>query len=144
MDTTTSRTGKPNLSGDIEAAYRRIEYFSRVMDSLVAIPGTNVRLGIDAVIGLIPVAGDLVSQAISAYLIWEARKLGVSGFTIARMIANTLLDTAIGAVPIVGDAYDVAFRANMKNLRLLHRHLEKQGRPVSGLKPIEVEYKRVA
>ena len=130
---------------DIEAAYARIETLSRVMDSMIGIPGTNVRLGVDAVIGLVPVVGDLISQAISTYLIWEARQLGVSGFTIARMIGNTLLDTAIGVIPVAGDAFDIAFRANMKNLRLLRRHIDKQkAKSLTPENTIEVDYKRVA
>lgn len=131
---------------DVEAAYQRIAYVSRLMDSLVAIPGTRVRLGADALIGLVPVVGDLVSQVISTYLIWEARQLGVSRLTTARMIGNMLVDTIIGAIPLVGDAFDIAFRANMKNLRLLRRHLEKThgGAPVEQPPTIEVAYKRVA
>jgi Domain of unknown function (DUF4112) len=116
---------------DIDAALARINTVARLMDSLFAIPGTRVRLGLDAVIGLVPVVGDLLSQVIAGYIIWEARQLGVSSFTLWRMAGNTLLDTAIGAVPIVGDAFDVAFKANMKNMRLLQRHLEKNGYQVA-------------
>lgn len=97
------------------------------MDDLFEIPGTNVRLGLDAIIGLIPIVGDLISQAISTYLIWEARQLGVSRFTIARMVANTAVDTVVGIVPFAGDAFDVMFRANRKNVALLKAHLEKHG-----------------
>jgi hypothetical protein len=111
-----------------QASVARIEAIARLMDSAVEIPGTGVRLGLDAIIGIFPVVGDLVCQAISAYLIWEARKLGVSRWTLARMVGNTLIDTAIGAVPIAGDVFDVMFRANMKNLALLKKHLAKRGR----------------
>jgi hypothetical protein len=144
--TTATETGTVSkLPDDIEAAYGRIESLSRVMDSMVAIPGTNVRLGVDALLGLIPVVGDVISQAISAYLIWEARQLGVSRFTMARMLGNSLVDTVIGAVPLAGDVFDVAFRANMKNLRLLRRHLEKNhARSVVQPDTLEVDYKRVA
>lgn len=112
---------------DFEASVARIELISRVMDSLVEIPGTNIRIGVDALIGLVPVVGDLISQAVSSYLIWEARQLGVSRITIARMIGNTALDTVLGFVPFVGDAFDVTFRANMRNLALLKAHLAKHG-----------------
>ena len=92
-----------------------------------------------------PILGDLLSQAIPTYIIWEARRLGVSNFTLARMVGNTLIDTVFGAVPIVGDAFDVAFRANMKNLRLLQQHLEKNGMRPAGPGPIiEGDYRRVA
>jgi hypothetical protein len=130
---------------DTDAALARIEMVARMMDSALAIPGTNVRFGFDAVVGLVPVLGDLLSQAIATYIIWEARRLGVSNFTLARMVSNTLIDTVFGAVPIVGDAFDVAFRANMKNLRLLQQHLDKKGMRPAGPGPvIEGDYRRVA
>jgi Domain of unknown function (DUF4112) len=142
---TTFETDIAAQQKDIQAAYERIAQLSRVMDSMIGIPGTNVRIGFDALLGLIPVVGDVLSQAISTYLIWEARKLGVSRFTMARMVGNTLVDTIVGAIPFAGDLFDVAFRANMKNLRLLERHLEKNhGRAVKSPKTIEVDYKRVA
>ncbi len=112
---------------EAEAAYARIEALARAMDSIVVIPGTNVRIGFDALLGLVPVVGDIVSQAISSYIIWEARRLGVSRWTMARMIGNSLVDMTIGAVPVVGDAFDVAFRANMRNLALLKGEMERKG-----------------
>ena len=111
----------------IEAAVARIEAIARLMDDLCEIPGTNVRVGLDAIIGLVPVIGDLISQAISSYLIWEARQLGVSRFTVARMVANSAVDTVVGIIPFAGDAFDVAFRANRKNVALLKAHLAKHG-----------------
>jgi hypothetical protein len=97
------------------------------MDGAFVLPGTHIRLGLDAIIGLVPVAGDIISGLISSYLIWEARQLGAPKWLIARMMANTLLDTVVGSVPVVGDAFDVMFRANMKNMTLLRRHMEKRG-----------------
>jgi len=111
----------------IEAAVARVEALARLMDSAVALPGSNVRFGLDAVLGLVPVLGDLVSQAISTYIIWEARQLGVSRWTLMRMFGNTLIDTVVGSVPVVGDAFDVAWRANLKNLALLKKELAKRG-----------------
>jgi hypothetical protein len=69
----------------------------------------------------------MVAGLISTYLIWEARRLGAPRWLIARMLANTFLDTTIGAVPLLGDAFDVMFRANMKNMALLRKHMEKRG-----------------
>ena len=112
---------------EVEAALARLNMVARTMDSLFAIPGTRLRLGVDSVIGLVPVAGDMISGIVSSYLIWEARQLGAPRWLIARMIANTLLDTTIGAIPLVGDAFDLMFRANMKNMALLRRHMEKRG-----------------
>jgi hypothetical protein len=79
------------------------------------------------IIGLVPVAGDVISGVISSYLIWEARQLGAPKWLIARMMANTLLDTTVGAIPVLGDAFDVMFRANMKNMALLRRHMRNAG-----------------
>jgi hypothetical protein len=112
---------------EVAASVARIEAISRLMDDLFLIPGTNVRVGLDAVIGLVPVVGDLISQVVSSYIIWEARQLGVSRFTMARMIGNTAIDTVVGIIPFAGDAFDVAFRANRKNLALLKGHLAKHG-----------------
>ncbi len=131
---------------EVEASLARIEALARLMDDIFLIPGTNVRVGLDAIIGLVPVVGDLVSQAISSYLIWEARKLGVSRFTMARMIGNTAIDTVVGLVPFAGDAFDVAFRANRKNVALLKAHLAKHGarRRAEGEGPIiDVTARRV-
>ncbi|MCC7251182.1 DUF4112 domain-containing protein [Hyphomicrobium sp.] len=112
---------------EIAASVARIEALSRLMDDLFEIPGTNVRVGLDAMIGLVPIVGDLISQAISSYIIWEARRLGVSRWIMGRMIANSAVDTVVGFVPFAGDAFDVMFRANRKNLALLKGHLEKHG-----------------
>ena len=105
----------------------RLEGLARLMDGAFVLPGTNIRLGLDVIIGLVPVAGDVVSGVISSYLIWEARQLGAPKWLIARMMANTLLDTTVGAIPVLGDAFDVMFRANMKNMALLRRHMERRG-----------------
>ena len=113
--------------GGSEESMARLEAVGRLMDGAFVVPGTNIRLGLDAVIGLVPVAGDMIAGIVSSYLIWEARQLGAPRWLIARMMANTLLDTTIGAIPLVGDAFDLMFRANMKNMALLRRHMEKRG-----------------
>jgi hypothetical protein len=112
---------------EVEAAVARIEAVARLMDSMFEIPGTKLRVGLDAVIGVVPIVGDIISQVISSYIIWEARKLGVSRFTLWRMMANTAVDTVVGFIPFAGDAFDLYFRANMKNLALLKAHLAKHG-----------------
>jgi hypothetical protein len=130
----------------VESAMARITTVAKLMDSLFAIPGTRIRLGVDSLLGLVPVVGDIFSQIVAGYLIWEARQLGVPNLTLWSMVCNTMIDSVVGAVPIAGDVFDVAFRANMKNLRLLQRHLEKQGYPNAGGKGpiIQGEYRRVA
>ncbi|MFZ4807095.1 MAG: DUF4112 domain-containing protein [Hyphomicrobiaceae bacterium] len=113
-------------ASDVDAAVARLEALATVLDGLFVIPGTNVRIGVDAVLGLFPIVGDLLSQAISGYLIWEARRLGASRLVIWRMVANSAVDTVIGMVPVAGDAFDVVFRANKRNVALLRAHLEKK------------------
>jgi hypothetical protein len=114
-------------AGGTEESVARLEALAKLMDGVFVIPGTNIRMGLDAIIGLVPVAGDMLGGLISTYLIWEARRLGAPRWLIARMVANAFLDTTLGAVPILGDAFDVMFRANMKNMALLRKHLEKRG-----------------
>jgi hypothetical protein len=105
----------------------RLEALARLMDSQFGLPGTNFRIGLDPLVGLIPVVGDIISGLISTYLIWEARRLGAPKWLMARMLANTLFDTVVGSVPVVGDAFDAVFRSNMKNMALLRRHMERRG-----------------
>jgi hypothetical protein len=113
--------------GGTDEAVTRLEALAKLMDGSLVIPGTNFRLGLDAIIGLVPVVGDVISGVISSYLIWEARRLGAPKWLIARMMANTFLDTTIGAIPVVGDAFDVIFRGNMNNMALLRKHMDKRG-----------------
>ena len=121
----------------------RLEGLARLMDGAFVLPGINIRVGLDVIIGMVPVAGDVVSSVISSYMIWEARQLGAPKWLIARMMANTLLDTTVGAIPILGDAFDVMFRANMKNMALLRRHMEKRGLTAAGGPVIEGDAVRV-
>ncbi len=112
---------------NVQDAVARLDALAKVMDSAIKIPGTNIVMGLDAALGLLPVVGDAVSGMISSYVIWEARRLGVSKLIMARMVANTAIDTVVGSVPFVGDLFDVAYRSNSKNVALLKRHLEKHG-----------------
>lgn len=114
----------------------RLDALAKLMDGAFVIPGTNIRMGLDGLIGLIPIAGDLVSGLISSYLIWEARQLGASRWVIGRMMANTLIDTTIGAIPVVGDAFDIVFRTNLRNMALLRKHLARRGMVVSTDGPV--------
>jgi hypothetical protein len=120
-------SGIQSYDPSTEQSLERLEALAKLLDSSFFVPGTNIRMGLDGVIGLVPVVGDLISGAISSYLIWEARRLGASRWVIGRMAANTLIDTTIGAIPIVGDAFDIVFRTNVKNLALLRKHLARKG-----------------
>jgi len=92
------------------------------MDAQFRIPGTSIRFGLDSLIGLVPGVGDLVSFFISGYMVSIAVKKGASGFVQARMLFNIVIDAVVGAVPILGDIFDVAFKANQRNMKLLQQH----------------------
>ncbi len=98
-----------------------IEFLAGLLDDRFSIPGTNIRFGLDAIIGLIPGVGDAVSATLSSYLIWRAHQLGASKLTLLRMAGNTAVDTVVGSVPLLGDVLDLKFRANRRNLELLRR-----------------------
>ncbi len=103
----------------------RLDTLARFLDSAVRMPGTNIRFGADALLNLIPGVGTLTSKGMSAYLIWEARRLGVPMSTLVRMVGNVGVDFAISAVPLVGWVGDVFFRSNLRNMALLRDHLDR-------------------
>ncbi|MBC9176692.1 DUF4112 domain-containing protein [Roseomonas ludipueritiae] len=107
----------------------RLEILARLLDSRWRVPGTGIRFGADALMSLLPGLGPVVSTAVSAYIIWEARRLGVSGGTLLRMIGNVGLDSLISSVPLAGSIGDVFFRANLRNMALLRRHLARRRGP---------------
>src|SRR5205085_12016310 len=106
-----------------EQRLARLEALAKLLDVAFILPGTNIRYGIDGLIGLIPVIGDIITTAISLWLVREARALGAPWYLTARMLGNVALDGVVGMVPFAGDAFDVMFRANMRNVRLLRRWL---------------------
>ncbi len=108
-----------------EAIRARIEALEAVLERAITVPGTNYKVGLDAIIGLIPIGGDIIAGLLSTYIIWEARNLGMSKWALARMAGNTVFDTAIGAIPLLGDAVDFVFRSNTRNLRIIRKHLDK-------------------
>jgi hypothetical protein len=134
----TPPVGTPS-AGEFDDSFARIEALAKVLDSAVRIPGTNVVMGLDAVLGLVPVIGDAIAGAIASYIIWEARRLGAPRWLIARMAINTTFDTLIGSIPVVGDVFDVAYKSNLKNVALLKRHAEKHGSRY-GRRTIETTY----
>ena len=103
---------------------RDIERLAYLLDDVVPIPGTRIRVGLDAVLGLLPGGGDLIGGALSAWIIVAAVRLGAPPAVVARMGANVLLDTLVGTVPVLGDLFDVAWRANRRNVDLLHDYME--------------------
>lgn len=105
------------------AARERLILLTRLMDTAVYVPLLRTRVGLDAALGLLPGVGDVISAAIGLYLVHEARTLGASRWLQARMLGNLLLDAAAGSVPLLGDLFDVFFKAHVRNLRLLQKHL---------------------
>lgn len=113
------------LERDPVAVRRRVEAMEAVMERVFVIPGVRQPVGLDALLGLVPVVGDIAAAAMGAWLVWEARNLGMSKLQMARMAANVGVDTLLGAVPVVGDAFDFFFRSNSRNLKIIRRHLDK-------------------
>ncbi len=106
----------------------RLDALATLLDTAVLIPGTNIRFGLDGLIGLVPGIGDTITTVLSLFIVHEAYQLGAPRRVIARMIANVALDGVVGSVPLVGDAFDVMWRANKRNMRILRDWLERQER----------------
>jgi hypothetical protein len=104
------------------AALDRLDRLATVFDTAFILPGTHVRFGVESLLRLVPGIGDAAASALSCYLLYEAHRLGVPRLLFARMAANVLLEGTLGAVPFAGDAFDVFFRANRRNVALLRRH----------------------
>ena len=113
----------------------RIDALATLLDSAFVVPGTNIRFGLDAIVGLFPGIGDFLTSLVSLYIVHEARQLGAPAHLLVRMVANIAIDGIVGSAPLAGDIFDVMWRANRRNMTLLYDHLRRQGefaRPVSG------------
>ena len=115
----------PSMSREPQAVRQRVEALEQLLERSFHIPGTKVPIGLDSIVGLVPVLGDIVTAAMGAYMVWEARNLGMSKFQLIRMAANVGVDTALGAIPLAGDVFDFIWRSNSKNLRIIKKHLDK-------------------
>ena len=118
--------GKKHCARSRRAALDRIDVLSQVFDTAFTVPGTNVRFGIEAGLRLVPVVGDAAASALSAYLLYEAYRLDVPKAVLARLAANVAIEGAAGAVPVLGDIFDVGFRANRRNVRILREHFARE------------------
>jgi hypothetical protein len=116
---------KPRPPQD-EARLKRIRLLSRLLDERFRIPGTTYRVGFDGLLGLIPGVGDVAGALLSVYILYEAMQLGAPGTVLLRMIANIGIDAVGGAIPVMGDIFDMAWKANKKNAALLHAYLASQ------------------
>ncbi|MDQ4087112.1 MAG: DUF4112 domain-containing protein [Pseudomonadota bacterium] len=118
-------SGQLPMGRDPASVRRRIEAMEALLERAFQVPGTGIRVGADSVIGLVPVLGDVITAAMGAWLIWEAKNLGMSKFHLARMSGNVAFDTLLGFVPLAGDAFDFLFKSNTRNLRIVKRWLDK-------------------
>lgn len=113
------------MGTDAESVRARVTAMERLLERSIVIPGINMPVGLDVIVGLVPVLGEIVTASMGAYIVWEARNLGLPRWKLARMGFNVLFDTALGAIPLVGDAADLMFRSNTKNLRIILKHIDK-------------------
>ena len=113
--------------GSLPERLARLDMLANLLDTALVIPGTNIRFGLDAIIGLVPGIGDAITTVVSLYIVHEARRLGAPWHVTSRMLANVALDGVVGAIPLFGDAFDVMWRANRRNVNLLRAHFERKG-----------------
>lgn len=113
------------LQTDAASVRQRVEALEHLMEGLVTIPGLNRKIGLDVILDFIPFAGDAVAAAMGAYMIWEARNLGMSRWQMSRMAGNVGVDFALGLIPFIGAIPDFFFRSNTRNLKIIKRHLDK-------------------
>ena len=115
----------PNVGRDPASVRRRIEKMEQLLEGLFVIPGTKQRVGLDVILDLLPIAGDLVGTVLGGWLVWEARNLGMSKWQLTRMAGNVGIDMLLGAIPFVGAIPDFFFRSNTRNLKIVRRHLDR-------------------
>jgi len=112
-------------SGQRDARMLRLQRLARILDSSIALPG-GYRIGLDGFIGLVPGAGDIIGALLSSYIIVQSARLGASTLVLARMMLNVLIEAAVGLVPVVGDIFDFAWKANDRNVRLVEKHVSRE------------------
>jgi len=115
----------PEIGRDPASVRQRVEAMEALLERGFTMPVINRPFGLDFILGLVPIIGDIIAAAMGTWLVWEARNLGMSGWKVTRMFANIGLDLAVGAVPFIGDAADFVFRSNTRNLRIIKKHLDK-------------------
>ena len=121
-----SRSHGGHTAASRRAALERLEWLANIMDTAIVLPG-NIRIGADAVIGLLPGIGDAITTGLSLWIVKEAHALGVPKHVLTRMIGNVAVDAFTGVVPVLGDAFDVFWRANRRNVKLMREHFEREG-----------------
>ncbi|HEY9853674.1 MAG TPA: DUF4112 domain-containing protein [Leptolyngbyaceae cyanobacterium] len=112
-----------NFENPKAISLQRLRNLSNLLDNAIPIPGTDYRIGIDPILGLIPGGGDTIAAVLSAYIVIEAARLGLPRESLIRMVFNLIVDTALGSLPFLGDIFDATWKANIKNLALIESHL---------------------
>jgi Domain of unknown function (DUF4112) len=107
------------------ASLERLDRLSRLLDIAFLVPGTNIRFGVEAILRLVPGIGDVVASALSCWVLYEAYRLGIPPLLLGRMIGNVVVEGLAGAVPLAGDLFDISWRANRRNVRLLREYFER-------------------
>ena len=115
----------PGMATDPASVRQRVEAMEKILERMFVIPGINRPVGLDAIVGLVPVLGDIAATALGAYIVWEAKNLGMSKWQFIRMAGNIGFDMLLGAIPWVGAIPDLFFQSNTRNLRIIKRHLDK-------------------
>lgn len=115
----------PSLERDPASVRQRVEAMERLLERLFVIPGINRPVGLDVILDVVPVAGDIAAAALGAYMLWEAKNLGLSRWQMSRMAGNVGIDWLLGLIPFVGIVPDFFFRSNTRNLKIIKRHLDK-------------------
>lgn len=113
------------LGTDAQSVRRRVEGLERLLDGLITVPLVGRKVGLDAVLGLVPGVGDVITGMMGLYLVWEARNLGMPRWQLWRMAGNVGLDALLGVVPLAGDLVDLLYRSNSRNLRIIRKHLDR-------------------
>ena len=124
-DSTAGRIPAAIVGTHVPREVARLRTLSQLLDNAFSIPGTPYRIGVDAIVGLVPGIGDLIGALFSSYIVFQAARLGAPRTTLVRMIGNIGLDTLVGEIPLLGDLFDIGFKSNIKNLQLLEAHLQR-------------------
>lgn len=134
------RLSFPSVGTDPQSVRQRVEAMEKLLERLVVIPGTNRTVGLDVILDVVPVLGDVAAAALGAYIVWEGRNLGMSKWQLSRMAGNVGVDWLLGLIPVIGIVPDFFFRSNSRNLKIIKRHLDKHH---PGTRTIDVEARPV-
>ncbi len=128
-----------NIQQDIDTELAKLKTLATRLDALFTIPGTRINVGLDNLLGFLPVVGDIAALAPAAYLVWRARQLGATPGAQAMMAGNLTLDLVVGSVPIIGDAFDILYNANLRNVAILEQNLAKRTSRAMTVNPVHFQ-----